>query len=563
MSDLSGAKRVCRYLGGALRRHSCRAVMIEGHYIDRDHMDDHSVYHSSALSAPPNYCQRLHFFNISEGELVTRLNQLHATPRKSRSTALSAFSDEHYIGFSVIRPLRTSPFGRTVIRPLPNPDLIVTPAPPKPVANELEGWYIQKPRKHFVHVWGLTLRVRGVAWQQQDSGVSACATMAVWMTLQQMGSQEQIGFASPAAITLEAGSSALPFGRVFPSEGLTSGQMARALSQFGLPPKWIRTSSQSRTLQLIGASLRSRIPPILLLDDEPNGRRHTVVAVGLVRGQPPSGKGRHTDFAESVAGVLVHDDRVGPDVFCAFSFPSNQARNDLADSLEYRSPPSTASDSCSANSGRDGRLGSRGLGQVPSTGLQICVDDEGVQRFLDPNGMTSSDGAVSADILKRFESWKIKALLVPLHGKIRVAFPGLLALRARLEFALDLRSDERGAKWQTSTHSGVFYVSRGHRYVAQMLDRVSDPSQVAEQTRQWILPRYLGVLTFRFGGEVQMEVLVDTTSAPYDPQISRVVLYSEDCSSALTAKVSQTVRRTESPLSNVPLDIFGCKSARD
>ena len=40
-------------------------MLVEEHYIDRDHMEDHSVFYSRNLYPYSNFCRRVHFFTIA------------------------------------------------------------------------------------------------------------------------------------------------------------------------------------------------------------------------------------------------------------------------------------------------------------------------------------------------------------------------------------------------------------------------------------------------------------------------------------------------------------------
>ena len=43
----------------------CKSILIEHDYIDRDYMEDHSVFYSRSLQPYPNRCQRVHFFSAA------------------------------------------------------------------------------------------------------------------------------------------------------------------------------------------------------------------------------------------------------------------------------------------------------------------------------------------------------------------------------------------------------------------------------------------------------------------------------------------------------------------
>src|SRR5205085_4900687 len=99
-----------------------RAVAIERHYIDRDYMEDHSVFYSRNLASTPNFCRRVHFFagsaNESQGQLeriaqaAYRVNRDNSNSMAEHTSLCNAFSERYYLGFAVIRPLSGSPVGR-------------------------------------------------------------------------------------------------------------------------------------------------------------------------------------------------------------------------------------------------------------------------------------------------------------------------------------------------------------------------------------------------------------------------------------------------------------------
>src|SRR5207249_3635298 len=116
----------------------------------------------------------------------------------SLATASQEFSGD-YLGFSVIKPLSGSPVGRTVLACYGK--------------EKGDGTIRLFPgtRDYRVHVLGIELLIRGLAFQQQDLGVSACATTALWCSLQKLRDREELGGAVPAQITQLASRFTLPF----------------------------------------------------------------------------------------------------------------------------------------------------------------------------------------------------------------------------------------------------------------------------------------------------------------------------------------------------------------
>src|ERR1019366_10680056 len=54
----------------------CSTVVVEQRYIDRDYMEDHSVFYSKSLFPYPNFCRRVHFFAADADQLKRELSRL-------------------------------------------------------------------------------------------------------------------------------------------------------------------------------------------------------------------------------------------------------------------------------------------------------------------------------------------------------------------------------------------------------------------------------------------------------------------------------------------------------
>ena len=301
------------YIESYLAKLGCQTVLLEGHYIDRDFMEDVSVFYARNLVAPTNHCRRLHFFNLPptkvRAEFRRLLNQRSTIKRDEYELRCHMFSREHYQGFCVVRPLRGSPIGRTVLACFPS--------------STDDGATRQFPcaRDYTAHLTGVTLTVRGLAFQQQDVGVSACATTALWSALSKVRDLEDIGNATPAQITMMASRNNLPYGRAMPSEGLSVDQMCQAVQAIGVAPELFRAFTEaSRTSTIVSlvrgyihAATVSEISPVLIL--QRRGESHAVTVVGMrSRNATGSMAARTHDAADDVEALYVHDDRVGPAV---------------------------------------------------------------------------------------------------------------------------------------------------------------------------------------------------------------------------------------------------------
>ena len=301
---LGETHRQLAYVQKYVRELDCRSVVVEEHYIDRDYMEDHSIFYSKNLYPYPNFCRRVHFFNCELSQLRSELRGLrrdHGGDRERFVRTCAEFSENRYLGFSVIKPLPGCPVGRTVLRCFPA------------IKNEQYRRRFDCACDYEAHLLGLPLRVRGLAFQQQDRGVSACATTAIWSSLQRARDLEASGAATPAQITLRASQFALPFGRAMPSEGLSVDQMCQAVRSLGFAPNLFRGQTFEVSRDLLYSSILSGISPVLILDRFPDRSSHHAVAVVGMKVDTTSASSRDLDDqARELAGIYLHDDRAGP-----------------------------------------------------------------------------------------------------------------------------------------------------------------------------------------------------------------------------------------------------------
>ena len=202
--------RQVEHLDAYVSRFPATSVLVEHHYIDRDFIDDYGLFYAKSLQPVPNHCRRVHFFRSSRGKVQEELSRIRmaGTPTDYLA-ACRKFSHDDYLGFTVIKPLQGSPVGRTILRA---------------EAAAENGDQFGCLREYKAHTAGVILYVNGLPFQQQDLGVSACATASVWSALHMHSEWERSRTLSPVQITLFGNEHALPFGRALPSEGLSVDQ---------------------------------------------------------------------------------------------------------------------------------------------------------------------------------------------------------------------------------------------------------------------------------------------------------------------------------------------------
>lgn len=297
------------YLRVYLKEMGCQTVVVEHHYVDRVFMHDNAIFYARNLRSYPNFTKRMHFFKGAFGQQDWKT--LIAKAGAGERGTVQANLQEQYLGFSVVRPLPDSPVGRTLLPAYPSR----APADTKSLFPVL--------RRHRAHLAGFDLVVEGVPFQQQDQGVSACATTALWSSLDSVSAIEETSGISPASITEAATRYPLQEGRPFPSEGLTVRQLCEATRAAGFSPIVIRgTNLMNDRLQLLSYLDSSLSPVLALISTKDGATGHAVAAVGYRAGDLPPRTDpslSFQDWSNCLRGVYIHDDRLGPYAFAELS----------------------------------------------------------------------------------------------------------------------------------------------------------------------------------------------------------------------------------------------------
>ena len=296
-----------KYLINYLKGLDAKKILIEPNYFDRDYLSEFSSFYSTSVSGYKNICQRVHFFahkNIDK-EIFRKASGGHTKSIK--------FLNDNYLGFCVLRPIQAR-LGRTVLKWYKNRD---------PNSTRV---IIQ--RNYKCHIAGVELNIDGLAWQQQDTGVGACATIALWSALQSSAFDDFHAIPTTAEITKVANKTASLGSRTFPSKGLADFQLYEAIKELGLSPM-VQTgdyisnnqryfSSKEYFMSSIASYIRSGYPVIILghlFQKNQNMGLHAVCTVGFRESssnQLPSSK-MPIILEDSTSDVLyIHDDNIGP-----------------------------------------------------------------------------------------------------------------------------------------------------------------------------------------------------------------------------------------------------------
>ncbi len=437
----------------------CKSVSLEERYIDRDYIEDHSVFYSRSLFPYPNHCRRLNFFTSDPADLISAFANLRALGfekgREAFREACGIFSRSSYLGFCIIKHLSGCPVGRTVLRYYDSPAEDGT-------IRRFDG-----TRHYSAHLSGIELTVRGLPFQQQDLGVSACATTALWSALNQFADFENFGSATPSQITMLAAQHSLPYGRAMPQEGLSVDQMCQAVQALKVAPNLLPTDDFETARGYIFSAVASGNAPVLILErrDSRSNDKHAVTVAGLKVAANNSRKKDLEpgirDLAADVRGLYLHDDRVGPYVKATVR-----------------------------------RKGKR-------LNLHITLPD--LQ-----------------------EEWDVLQILIAMHAKIRLSFAALRRLAMDFLFTLHAYQEARfGVGRPAGTILFDTWISRSHTYIERLFTkRVVSSEVVARLCEEVPLPRYLGIVRLSSSHLDPIEILLDTTSTERNPNLCAILVTS-------------------------------------
>lgn len=297
-----------KYLLCYLRDLNAKSVLEEPSYFDRDYLAQFSWFYSVSSHGYVNICRRLHSFS---GKELTRDRLRRAASGNPR---IRQELQDNYLGFIVLRPLDGALLGRTVVRWYPE-TLPHTPRVFEPAA-----------RAYRVHVAGIPLTVTGLAWQQQDTGVAACATVSLWTMFQSSAFDEFHAIPTTAKITQDAHKNASLGDRTFPSKKLSVYQMLEAIKEQNLSPlvimgdvpaanNGIPGSSKAKFSSTCAALIRSGFPMVVMVQIKEQSVGHAVCLVGF-RENHGNQIVQHDVVLHDggIEYVYVNDDNLGPNV---------------------------------------------------------------------------------------------------------------------------------------------------------------------------------------------------------------------------------------------------------
>ena len=190
-----------------------KTIVIEDDFDSTPYSKDYFHYYASITNPPKKLTRRIHFFSKEFNETIF----WHEIISGSNDYSL----EDHYLGYLIVKPIINTFVGCTFFYP-------------KYLLENSHNAHLPAIGTYQIKFFGKSIKLNGLPFQEQDGDISVCATNALWSAFYKLHQVFGVSIPSPTEIQFAAG----PFkdgSRTIPSsQGLTIGQVANAISHFGL-----------------------------------------------------------------------------------------------------------------------------------------------------------------------------------------------------------------------------------------------------------------------------------------------------------------------------------------
>ena len=279
-----------------------KTILVERNYISRAYFSDFSNYYSVCFKDYPRLCRRIHFFNKPFDS--TKFQQ-------ELFNAESEFLAKSYLGYIVVKPLPESIIGPTILR----------------TYDLAKARFYNSSRNYDINLFGRHFKLDSMAFQEQDTVVSACASTAIWNAFHKTADMFQTPLPSPSEITKSAGNFYNHSGRIFPNQGLDLSQICKAIESVGLVSELrvegridITESGREEIIKsdipyarrIVYAYNKAELPVLLFIQIDGNGH-HLITVNGFSEKDEDFEKTENMTLkADRIERFYAHDDQVGP-----------------------------------------------------------------------------------------------------------------------------------------------------------------------------------------------------------------------------------------------------------
>lgn len=437
------------YLYEYLNNLNAKMIIIESDYIDKAYLEDYSEYYIKCFKKYQREVNRLHFFSCEFGK--DDLDKILVNGDKEKISIIKS----SYLGFVTIKKLPNNFIGNTCLKTF----------------NDRTSRYYTSLRTYKENLFGIDLKVKALAFQEQDSTVSACATSALWSIFHSTGKLFQHAILSPVEITQLATKNAYSDTRIFPNKSLNLYMIAQGIKSIGLEPYKIEVNEENILKASVYAYLRANIPMLMgfgLLNIETRDLLNIGHAVAVIGYNIDEKK--LTSFSpfklksNQINKLYVHDDQVGP--YAKMSFEHAKVKE------------------------------------------------------IDRTWVLSTSFGRSGDSDKyKSIPW---AVSIPLYKNIRIPFNSILNQVFTFNELLNYFSNVLNKNWDFEWD---IYLNSVEQFKSNILTNLADDIENIHHILTRRLPSYIWCCELYLNGKVIMNILFDATDIEFNLNLIDVVLY--------------------------------------
>lgn len=336
ISQKTQVKYIHKYLEYLSKEDENLFIICENEYIDKNYMDDFSSYYVNCFSQYKKTTSRVHFFKYKKNDVCEdfEMNEkrdilLNSYLEKELTNSLkgieSIINGKNYLGFIVIRPIPKTFLAKVCLKPFHFES-----------NNKLEKFYLLK--NYDVSLFGISLSIQSIAFQEQDKVLSACATTSLWSFFHAHNNTCLSNIPSSSEITKNAYTEINGHSREFPNSGLTTEMICRSLRSQNFSPEYFEFKKENTSLnkqrlqEYIYAYCSSDMPLILgvTVKESLNSKNLDLfqkMCSYLKKNKNTDTKGLHAVtvlgyalsnstssnlISHALEKIYVHDDRYGP-----------------------------------------------------------------------------------------------------------------------------------------------------------------------------------------------------------------------------------------------------------
>jgi hypothetical protein len=270
--NLNAFGLIHEYLKGVVE-----TVILEKGYVDADYRDTYYNFFSRKFADYPSKTIRANFFTARiSPQMLFKLDRYQ----------------DQYIGFSVLRPNRVAPIGRTILDPNKLP---------------LVSGHVCTA-EYPVHILGAELVAKGFPYMSQDTDVTVCAHAACWMIFRYF-SQRYRRYAERWPYEVTQLTKDVSNGRLVPSKGLTAFQVTEMFSNFGFSPEiYMRMHNGDLFEKLLYMYVESGLPVVAAL----SGHSHAITIIGHISDFAMKPLSTPASSDVYLKGLIANDDNFMP-----------------------------------------------------------------------------------------------------------------------------------------------------------------------------------------------------------------------------------------------------------